>query len=711
MADRVGKEVEKFAERVDKWHAHGNDSEQAKYQSTLRMVGSFKSIADSTVQELRQQHEAENRGALQKSMRRRIRNMADEERPGQGGGNALLPQSIMPSIESSAPTSEEVHGLRQWEAEAATWDLLRVIIEHYHPEPGTDVAAEKEADLAAVGGVYRYSPNIDIWNRFLLEDDQAKEKELVLRWLERTAKNSESDIESITQQLETESGKDTNTWTSGWLDTRTKIKQLKRFLTNMDGPVRVGPNVADFKTRDQTQELVTQLDPDAPGRQKRALEKPDEYYERALWLACYEMLRRGVPWKEISDWCKDRSEGWRGISLGAAGESHPDGVPNIAGPTVGYLFRRTCYYAARGSRTQYESAVYGLLSGDVKTVESVCRSWDDHLYAHYNALLLSRFDDYLLRNYPTRLSQTVQKFSFRDAAGKLGNWESSSANVIDLLKQHKATAALAHLPIKLIQGCLISRTVDDLVQKVGEAVAVMLRKDDSNTTLILDPASEVASNSPTIYSQTGTAEKHYQLLATDPNGLRILVHMIIALRQGSGLLSINKAERTALDNVIVTYIEVLRTTRKIELIPLYAAQLDEDRRYHCLARILPDITNEEEQQTFIFLMEQYGIDPVRVVTENYLLVTNSIIKAKRTEPISRFDVLEPTGEQDYLWPGKRVKRKFSRAEITQNDEAVLESLRWHVHLEKDIEQSFSVLHTGLIYFLRKSSHNKHPLIH
>jgi nuclear pore complex protein Nup107 len=65
MADRVGKEVEMFAERVDHWHTHGNESEKAKYQTTVKLVGKFKHVAEGQVKELRRANDAENKGEPQ----------------------------------------------------------------------------------------------------------------------------------------------------------------------------------------------------------------------------------------------------------------------------------------------------------------------------------------------------------------------------------------------------------------------------------------------------------------------------------------------------------------------------------------------------------------------------------------------------------------------------------------------------------------------
>ncbi|KAI4650803.1 hypothetical protein J4E93_003160 [Alternaria ventricosa] len=713
MAERVGKEVEKFAERVDHWHVHGNESKKAKYQTTVKLVGKFQDVAESHVKELKRTTEAENKGSLSKTVRRQIQTMADaSDNPGQSlfGQSS---QSVISSIEpSAASVSANVRELREWQAELATWKLLKLVIEHYNPEPGTDSAAEKQAQLEEVGGSARYCKNSEIWDRFLLEDDQAKEKALVLRWLEQTARDSDSDVKAIITGLEEHSGKGAHTWTSGWLETKTKIKQAKR-MDDIDQPLK--PINSNLKTSDRTANLVTQLDPDAPSRQKRALERSDEYYERSLWMVAYEMMRRGLPWKTIVDWCYERNESWRGVSIGAAYEGHPEGGPNVAGPTVGYLFRRMSFYAARGARIPYEGAVYGLLSGDLKQVQTVCRSWDDHLYAHYNALLLSRFDSYLQKKHPNRVTENLtQKFLFQDAVANIGDWERSPEKVMGLLKQQKSTAAQAVSPIKLIQSALIGRDADDLMLKVGVAIADMFDKDERPHSLIIHPDSPEEDRSPIPAGDHRTyhAEPYYQALAKDPHAFRIIVHIFIILRKGLHTLFEDTQQDKkflAMDNVITAYIEFLRLTKRFDTIPLYAAQLIDERAAYSLARVLPDIKNSSEQRHSVALMESYRINVVQVISQSFTFASRDsgfthftndgygVI----TNPIKRFNILEkitlPT--EQLLWPGVRVKRTFDGAEISPQDEVVIDSVQWYSYVAKDYENTFVHLQSALIIFL------------
>jgi nuclear pore complex protein Nup107 len=430
-------------------------------------------------------------------------------------------------------------------------------------------------------------------------------------------------------------------------------------------------------------------------------------------MECYEMLRRGTPWKDICEWAQERNEAWRGVSVGAAYEAHPDGGPNVAGPTVGYLFRRMCFYAARGARIPYEGAVYGLLSGDLKQVQVACHSWDDHLHAHYNALLLSRFDRYLQQNHPDRVNQSLaQKFVFQDAAANIGDWETASRKVVDLLKQQKSIAHEATQPIKLIQGALIGRTLNDLVLKVGTAIADMLVNDERPVNLILHPDCDikVPGSKPVGDERVYTAEQYYQTLASDPHAFRILVHLYIAFGKGFHVLgSTNMSRWIAMDNIMAAYIEFLRVSQRIQLIPLYAAQLLPERAAHCLARVLPDIKNTGEQRRCVALLEQYRIDVVEVIAQSFTFAfknsgfthfdenTYTVI----TKPIKRFRILERVAGESALWPGYKVQREFDGDTIEPKEEAVIEALQWYHYVGSDSIQTFEHLKIALIIFLRK----------
>ena len=118
--------------------------------------------------------------------------------------------------------------------------------------------------------------------------------------------------------------------------------------------------------------------------------------------------------------------------------------------------------------------------------------------------------------------------------------------------------------------------------------------------------------------------------------------------------------------------------------------------------MLPDIKNPSEQRSIIHLLEQYDLDPTEVISQNYVLTSQREFGQNPGDYISRFEILERTREQDELWPGHRIKRNFTGVELEPRDEALIETLRWLPHLEKDIKTTFDSLQSGLIFLLRRS---------
>lgn len=282
-----------------------------------------------------------------------------------------------------------------------------------------------------------------------------------------------------------------------------------------------------------------------------------------------------------------------------------------------------------------------------------------------------------------------------------------------MLKQQRATVGQAVLPMKLIQGALISRDVDELMLKTGVAIAEMMHGDDRQQCLVIHPDSPEADRGvkPVGDQRTFAAEKWYQTLASDPHAFRILVHVSIIFRRGIVAVKTSDDRRMlAWDNVIAAYIEFLRISKRIQLIPLYAAQLSYERGAYCLARVLPDIKNCEEQQRCVALLESYRIDIITVISQACTFAfRNSGFThfddggyTVITKAIKRFEIVEPVAAQEQvLWPGLRVKQNFDGSAIEEKEEAIIEALQWFQYIGHDYEQTFLHLENALTIFLRK----------
>lgn len=663
MADRVGREVDSFAETLDKYNEvlHGEDAYNAARELTME----YKNFANDMVKKLKKRHEAQRLHDMKNDFGKRI--------PGAGlasmRASSALTRTTSRDDDLAAQTSVET--LKQWQAEADTWELFRIMLELRYSPHQQQLAGEKKAKLAKLGAPHRYTSDAAIWERFTLENDTAKERHLILKWLESAADHGESDIEAIAEELERKSGRGTGLWLNGWMETREKIKGAKR--TRM-----LSSNSQwDIGRSDNNELIVSSLDPDAPTRQNRTLEKADAYSERSLWMTCWEMLRRGKPWPEICDWCAERNQSWRAASMGVATESSSDIA--MPGLSAGSLWRRVCYSLAKqGSKDNYEAAVYGMLSGDLETVKRVCRTWDDHLYAHYNSLLLSQFDQYLQQSFPEKATKIFNLF---DALTFHNN--KTTDKLVHNLTGDETILQQARQPLKLVQISLIANTFEALCVNLSTAISDVAWFETTSTTIA--PVRRAVDPESPDFPVEGA-------ITDDYSALRIVTHVLIMLREFYKPVSRTAADADTLDNIIASYIQYLRAAGKRDLTPLYASKMSLERGKKALAQVISDIEDVSEKIDFIKLMGIYGIDPVAVlVDQTHYLLHESVPDRKPEE--SFLHILEDTKHE--IYPGQRVKLDFSSKGLG-GDGITDNLLVFHV-----IEGQWGITFSTLAYACRK----------
>ncbi|KAF2458919.1 107-domain-containing protein [Lineolata rhizophorae] len=682
VADRVGREVEQFAEEIDKWYA-GTAHPEKSYRSSIKLAERFQKIAEDTVERLKKKHAAEDDRLQHQSWEWRIRAL-DSERGSPAPSTSFGGDAASSSIAASRVGRDTtVKDLRQWQQEVNTWRLLKICLEINHGDAAEKEKRDKE-ELAAMGPATRFTGDDDIWRRFLLEDRASRGRKLILEWLESTAESSSTGIDEVVEQLKSHAGQGRGTWSKGWLHTREKIKGQKRLRP-------WGPETRAFSSH-SSDPLVTQLDPDAMSRQGRMLEKPDTFYERSLWLTCWELLRRGVPRDKVRDWAFEHNEAWRIASLGFSGTKSERWAFGAA--NSGALWRRMCAAASRNAKDEYERAVYGLLSGELQSADIACRSYDDLLYVRYNSLLLGRFDNYLQTRYPERLPAALaHKFPVFDAVKAYGGWMTASQRIVDELWNHHTSSAEAKSPMKLIQASLLSNRFPQLVNQLGMAIS---RKAGPHSVVIMHRPYD--------------SEPELMTLAGDYNALRIVAHIYLILKQigvrfveppnarateGNAILPIKDMPLN--ENVLVGYLDFLRLAGKLEIIPLYASHLTGKFAEQTLGRILPDVRNPAEQQMLVKLMEQYNIDVSSVFLEQYCftLMRNSDkpLNARALDdslvPIEELSILEDS--DSHMWPGQRIVNSFMPKTLTDQDEAIVRSVEWYMLVRGEWVLTFGAL--------------------
>ncbi len=689
VADRVGQQVEQFAEALDKFNVKKRKSKRVDQHQVFDLVKEYRNIALGTVKSLKRVH-----GEQLQEQLRASRNVEAKQSAGQTGTR----DNNMDSQLLSLPTPAD--DLRRWQLEAQTWELLEVLLEARHR--GHSLEDQKLKNLA--GKPHRYSSEREVWTQFLAEDDLAWERHTVLDWLAKCADTDGQNIEDIVENFQSGSERGTGLWAHGWLYTKEAVKAQKRLRAWPQTLDPTFPNISNTHlSSDRTETLVTQLDPDATTRQDRELERQDEYFESAIWLACWEMIRRGKSWESIREWCQERVEGWRAISVrgysSQLSTSHRDETADlptngVASVQSGTLWRRMCYAAAKSSCfSAYESAVYGALSGDIDTVEQVCRHWDDFIYAYYNALLLHQFDTFLQSEQGNYLSPNLAKrFNAPNCSVFHDDPQSIGRVLVHKLKTNRLTEGEAQDPLRTLQGCLIANTFDDFVRQQGVVFSSVAAA--SGKTKIIPPGNFGLRN-----------DKDTTYIAIDDyDSIRVVTHMIFVF-QDLGMDFRQGRHCTEVENIVVAYVDFLKLAGKTGTLPLYASRLSQQRAIICLAREVNDIVVPQERKMLMVLMKQLDIHVTSVLQMQIRQILSDMVKAGEagTQPAHTFSIFdEPSSGQRLMI--RPIRRDFIGHDISENEQGLLRCFEWYLLLEG---QWPTTVGTGSIlykHFLRKFPH-------
>ncbi|GAM87696.1 hypothetical protein ANO11243_057230 [Dothideomycetidae sp. 11243] len=651
IADRVGKEVDTFAETLDQFREQLTEPETQRH-AALELCTIYRDYAVDQVKKLKKKYQVQ-----------RLHDTRD---------------TFAKNGTQTAGDDASHKPITQWQAEADTWDLFRVILKSRFPSE-QEVEGQR-ARLAELGEPHKYMPHDQLWQCFVLNNDTAKERHLIVKWLERAAED-EKDIKQMTSQDQDKKQKSMASWTNGWMETRERIKGAKRMRMGDGSPLNV-------RQSDSPDLLVTNLDPDAPSRQNKALERGDAVSERAMWMGCFDMLRQGKPWAEICAWCLERNQGWKALSMGIANGGAT--AADTTGPASGLLFRRMCLVAARsGSADAWESAVYGLLAGDLDTVKKVCRTWNDYVFAQYNSLLLAQFDQFIPGFQSLQLPMDfIRKHRLTDGVSTQGDNETStsSRDLITRLQAQQSVSKEALSAFKLIQGSLIANTFQDLCLRVGAAIADEAFKDEPS--VVIKPVRRMQNGSlPEV------------AIAKDPDALRIVSHMLVLMRalDAPAFADVHEDE---FDNIIAGYIQLLRSVSKRDMTPLYGSLMGADRCVASLAQVIADNQDARDAMDFIKITEIFNIDSIAVITGQYTFQLDRVLQtSKRPEPYLK--LLEKTKEE--LYPGRRIIRPsadYGRG-LSADDTALVSGLEVFYLVEGQWTATFAALASACRQLLGK----------
>ncbi|KAG5963875.1 hypothetical protein E4U58_003413 [Claviceps cyperi] len=578
--------------------------------------------------------------------------------------------------------------VRQLEKEVQTWDLFRRLLPLRYSGSGP----EPMRFSSPLPGS-RKSIQDDV-HEFLETNSIALERRAVLQWLQTTAATG-PDIDEVARELQQNADRG-DIIAHGWLHTRTKIK-LRKSVTAWPRLLdRQSPNEISSHVNSDGAPLVTQLDPDASTRQGRKLEPQDDYFERAIWLGCFEHLRRGSKFDDIREWCRERTEMWRAISMSAmpmSVEEWHDGPKTDADAASLALWRRTCFSLARqGSSDDFERAVYGILSGDITTVENVARSWDDFLFANYNALLRSQIDTFVLSKCPPDVVSTLlQSLPAFDAVEFHGDDNDVQKRIIQTIGSHPQVRTEASEPNKALQASFIAKELDRHLYEQG--LVITAAANEFSTSRLVRKGLEEDEN--TIVSKY----KYFDL--AQHSGLRIVAHVFVLVsllnrfeRQESDSLEpqIPASWRFFQENILAAYTDYLRRAKLRELIPLYCSVFNTPRRYEALSWNVIEQSDLDVRGEQLGLIRRAGIDDSRFVESQATLFFGELDNnPELAVNNASFRILEPGPPSSR--GQRRMKNDFFGAEedkVDPKDMNMIRALEWLLMVEKSWPQVFSI---------------------
>ena len=681
-ADRVGKQVERFAEHLDRYIEHRPRRAQKDCRHVLLLVNQYRQIASDTVKYLRGIHSAERNKRASGTWTRRLRS-----------STRRLSASSQADSEEDGGARTSVKDLKDWEQEAQTWELLAIMLQVQHPVPQLELenlnVQPKDRRPPKNTEVHRFSSEKDAWDYFLAGNDLAWERHTVVEWLKRCADSSSQDIDEVVRDLESGADSGTGLWAHGWLYTKESIKGQKR--------LRSWPQVLDpddpgidtsLRSADKTKELVTQLDPDAITRQGRDLESQDLYFERALWLACWEMLRRGKDWSYIREWCQDKAEGWRATLMrGDPRALSADKTPLASGWHSRALWRKVCASAAKnGGIDKHENAVYGLLGGSLQSVLKVCGNWNDYLFAHYNTYLLRQFDEYVSNSVSVSMSPSMTPATHSVLSGDERGYQ-----LVERMKSIDSTKKQAGSLPKMLQGSLIAKSFREFVIRQG--VRLAQSANSKNNSKIIPAPRETH-----LLQLEGNVTAPINM--EDYDMLRIITHMLFIFQDLSMDFD-NEEDLNAAENIVTAYIEYLSKAGKQQLLPLYAARLSPSRATNCLARQLPLIQDHSERQTVMSLMEQSGLDtPGVLMRQLQLIIFDAPPRPLGSAPFSLLEILEsPAGNTGRMRP---VRTSFIGSTISDDEYDLINGFEWYLLIQGHWRQTMTMGTVLYKHFLRGS---------
>ncbi len=325
----------------------------------------------------------------------------------------------------------------------------------------------------------------------------------------------------------------------------------------------------------QNNEIITELDLDAPFRQNKSISSKDKSSDHDFFKYIFHLLKS----RKIDEAlliCENTGNLSLKIAIQGLNEyidpeldSELTTEIKAHGITKRALWRRSCWQMTQVDELDiYEKAIYGFLSGDLESVLAVAESWEDQLLAYLSHNVSNEVDLYL---------QKEGKISKEIADILLPITEiSSTSQILEFLshsKNNKIQKQSTHL-IRILIGAVINNTLPIIVE-----------------------------HSANMINRIADGLDRTNAITTSNYLLRIMSHLVLFLKENN-----LGSKESDIDSIITAYSERLSLKNKENFVPLYVSYLEEFPCREIYSFLLTNITDPKQRQNQLELSRLYGID-------------------------------------------------------------------------------------------------------
>ncbi|ORX93251.1 nuclear pore protein 84/107 [Basidiobolus meristosporus CBS 931.73] len=502
--------------------------------------------------------------------------------------------------------------IEHWVAEGNTWKLVHLLFSERFSRDDLEGLEVPDVENS-------YIPDFKLVQNLFRNNREISENNIVRSWLE--------DIAPAFQPVETRRGY--------WFHTGKCIGSKSKLGSSF--------------MHSRNENLVTEIDPDAPNRQNKELALEDNMYEKSLVRTLYEYIRRGRI-EDATDLCRESDQPWRAASISGGvyhddpllGDDVPVGIEALEprGNVNRGLWKGTCYQLAKEeSLDVYERAMYAALCGDVENLLPVCKSWEDYIWGYYNALIENQVE----QNHRNTESAELPIPAFEHMTK-----EDIFMNIAK--SPNEALSALAKDPYRYIQTMIILSRIDELIIEMSD----------------------------TLTAHTGLWQTSEEP-PVDPRILRFLTHMVLYLRT----LGIELPAAEA-NNIIKCYVELLIQLNKNYLVAFYTSKLPEDLQVEVYSTFLAGIEDDaQDRYELIKLAYRYNLDVTKISSRTVEKVFQEAVRDDLPDfDLDTFDL-----------------KKISDP-VEAQDKAQISALDWltfeNYHYEEALKQSNTLVRRFLI---------------